>query len=72
MHSYSLASLNACCLYFVENKENERKKTSTLGRFFKSVTLRRSGRKYTYKPPDGEWSGEIIMDGWLGNIVIMA
>ena len=40
-----------------ETAENKRKgHTSTLGRFFKNVGIRRSGRRYTYKKHQGEGS----------------
>ena len=36
-------------------EEESKKKNSGIGKFFKNVGIRKSGRKYAYKPHQGKW-----------------
>lgn len=47
----------------LDGKEEDKKKSSTLGRFFRNIGLRRSGKKHSYKPHKGDPNAyDITMD----------
>ncbi|XP_060076215.1 SAM and SH3 domain-containing protein 1-like isoform X2 [Ylistrum balloti] len=47
----------------LEGKDDDKKKSSTLGRFFRNIGLRRSGKKHSYKPHKGDPNAyDITMD----------
>ncbi|XP_033741499.1 uncharacterized protein LOC117328190 isoform X2 [Pecten maximus] len=47
----------------LDGKDDDKKKSSTLGRFFRNIGLRRSGKKHSYKPHKGDPNAyDITMD----------